>query len=121
MTNPNKPPEGPFVLIKRRDTERPYKSELYPSNREPFNIRSYFDPKEELLLLACLYSGFRPHVPPIKPLSLSSNLFKRSGNALESLVCQSIINSSHQSSFRGIGIEKFYQKLFGISIRQMKR
>ena len=46
------------------------------------------------------------------PLSLSSNLsaIKRSGNALESLVCQSIINSSHQSSFRGIGIEKFLSK-----------
>ena len=106
MTNPNKPPEGPFVLIKRRDAERPYKSELYPSHREPFNIRSYFDPKEELLLLACLYSGFS--CPTSKPLNLS--LFKRSGNALESLVCQSIINSSHQSSFRGIGLEKFLSK-----------
>ena len=111
MTNPNKPPEGPFLLAKLADWRNPFRSALCPSpsrKREPLNISSYFDPKEELLLLACLYSGFS--CPTSKPLNLYLSTIKRSGNALESLVAQSIINASHQSSFRGIDFEKFLSK-----------
>jgi hypothetical protein len=79
---------------------------------EIFDIKTYFNPNEEILILACLFNGLKyftrsvvlSPVGAATPLCLVSNklVIKRSRKYLENVVSQAIIDASHGRSLRFI-------------------
>jgi hypothetical protein len=130
LANPNQPPEEPFLLTKMILDGSPC---LTIPNGDIFDINTYFNPNEEILMLTCLFNGLkrstRSVLGPVgtaTPLGLVSNklAIKRSGKYLENDVSQAIIDASHGSSFRGTQLGPFLRnvlKNFNPSLMPLKR
>lgn len=123
IRSPKVPKNEPFVLCraysKHNEPILACGNDLQTSNQ--FFVSSYFDAKEELLLLPCLFGessypmafallGYGVEVP----LHVEKNIedIKRSGIVQENLCLFAICDSTH-SSLRGIGFIEFLKKILG--------
>ena len=110
----------PFLLSRHVDTSIEECNEsnilVYDPSFKKFNINSYFDINETLLMLTCLYSGSRTPVNTLISQSVklkgsdnyNSEALKRSGDLEENLALVSICDASHKN-IKGTGLIQFFR------------
>lgn len=119
LVSPKGDVDSPFLLSRRIKTyaNKPKENIIgYGPNVDPFVVNSYFDIKETLLMITCLYKGlsdpvmlsFDTPVPSRRSDNYNTGAQKRLGDAQENLALMTICDSTHKT-IRGTGIVELFE------------